>query len=223
MFFLLLWSVFHNFFSGVGFITYQLGKVFRANNDLIGTFLNLGIQKKVELSNIIWEGCTNPFLGIKKFLFLPLLLVLSKYLNLKERVSEHLWCKHTLSFKIFVFDWFMWLNFTSEWWRREVGAERRKLGELSPFFTFFNFFLQSILSPFFNYLSLIFPSYNHIWPFFISFFLFFSTPFISVQSSFCMFLLQFYCIALDFVWLDLENMGFPPLAITYFPPAMNFT
>ena len=55
------WSGFHNFFSGVGFITYQLGKVFRANNDLIGTFLNLGIQKKVELSNIIWEGYTNPF------------------------------------------------------------------------------------------------------------------------------------------------------------------
>ena len=49
------WSVFDNFFSGVGFITYQLGKVFRANNDLIGTFLNLGIQKKVELSNIICE------------------------------------------------------------------------------------------------------------------------------------------------------------------------
>ena len=48
-------------FSGVSFITYQLGKVFRANNDLIGTFLNLGIQKKVELSNSIWEGCTNPF------------------------------------------------------------------------------------------------------------------------------------------------------------------
>ena len=163
------------------------------------------------------------FFGIKKVFFLPLLLALSKYLNLKERVSEHLWCKHTLSFKIFVFDWFMWLNFTSEWWRREEGAERRKLGELSPFFTFFNFFLQSILSPFSNYLSLIFSSYNHIWPFFISFFFLFFHPFHFRPIIILHVLASILLHCPRFCVIGLGKYGISPPCHYLFPPCHEFT
>ena len=105
----------------------------------------------------------------------------------------------------------MWLNFTSEWWRREVRAERRKLGELSPFFTFFNFFLQSILSPFFNYLSLICSSYNHF------FFLFFPPLSFPPNHHFACSCFNFTAlpsILCDWTW---KIWDFPPLPLLISP------
>ena len=102
------------------------------------------------------------------------------------------------------------------------SREKKTWWTLSIFSLFLNFFLQSILSPFSNYLSLIFSSYNHIWPFFISFFLFFPHPFHFRPIIILHVLASILLHCPRFCVIGLGKYGISPPCHYLFPPCHEF-